>query len=150
MRRSYLRCEGEFQKGRFADQSDALVLAILQKISDCKAKDFPVVRGPTLLSQLGYLTRHRDALHPGSPVSSVNLGDQPVGFTGSDCADMPPLLGRRIFPTFPKPSLNARSARSAKMLERFNCVGALGQEREGIEIEPFQTRFFQWRGSRLL
>src|SRR5580700_10442300 len=58
-----------------------------KKISDCKAKDFPVVRGPTLLSQLGYLTRHRDALHPGSLVSSVNLGDQPVGFTGSDCAD---------------------------------------------------------------
>src|SRR3984893_18953678 len=147
MRRSYLRCEGEFQKSRFADQSDALVLAILQKISDYKAKDFPVVRGPTLLSQLGYLTRHRDALHPGSPVSSVNLGDQPVGFTGSDCADMPPLLGRRIFPTFPKPSLNARSA---KMLERFNCVGAFGQEREGTEIEPFHTRFCQWRGSRLL
>jgi hypothetical protein len=51
-------------------------------------------------------------LHPGSPVSSVNLGDQPVGFTGYDCADMPPLLGRRIFPTFPKPSLNRRQLQS--------------------------------------
>jgi hypothetical protein len=63
MQRSYLRYEGEFQKSRFADQSDAIVLAILQKIPDCKAKDFPVVRGQTLLSQLGYLTRPRDALH---------------------------------------------------------------------------------------
>ena len=43
----------------------------------------------------------------------------------------------------------ARSA-SGSTTERFNCVGALGQGREGTEIEPFHTRFCQWRGSRLL
>jgi hypothetical protein len=32
-------------KRRFADKSDALVLAILQKLSDCEAEDFQVPRG---------------------------------------------------------------------------------------------------------